>query len=368
MKNLKLFLCLMLISTYSFSQIPTLGLKAHFKFNYNLIDSSGNNVSVTNAPGTTHGGDRANKVNNSLYFTGTNSYAQLNNLFDYKQKTVSLWLRPSTNTNSQMLVVADRSSLVNGLFYLTLIENTTGQMRFATGNVSDTIQLGSDVWNHVVVTLDTMKYKIYLNGKLKKSGVKTANITSASGINGTVLGSDRIASGSFYRGNMDDFRVYNRVLNNSEISQLAAENGVPFDTTFVTSYDTIRTNIIDTTYSIIYDTVITNIIDTNYVSVVDTLFIKAQISNIVNPIFADIKVYPNPTSSDIFIEVNDLALLQGSTFKLIAMNGATVYNGNFNQLKSTISLSSLMGYGTYQLLILNAQQQVVSNKKIVLVK
>ena len=143
---------------------------------------------------------------------------------------------------------------------------------------------------------------------------------------------------------------------------------MPFDTTFVTSYDTIRTNIIDTTYSIIYDTVITNIIDTNYVSVVDTLFIKAQISNIVNPIFADIKVYPNPTNSVLLVEVSDLTLLQGSSFKIIAMNGTTVYNGNFNQLKSTISLSSLMGYGTYQLLILNAQQQVVSNKKIVLVK
>ncbi len=358
----------MLISTSSFSQLPNLGLKAHFKFNYNLIDSSGNNVLVTNAPGTTHGGDRANKVNNSLYFTGTNSYATINNLFDYKQKTVSIWLRPSTNTNSQMLMVTDRSSLVNGLFYLTLIENTTGQMRFATGNISDTIQLGSDIWNHVVITLDTMKYKIYLNGSLKKSGVKTSNITSASGINGTVLGSDRIASGNFYRGNMDDFRVYNRVLNNSEISQLATENGVPFDTTFVTSYDTIRANIIDTTYSIIYDTVITNIIDTNYVSVVDTLFIKAQISNIVNPIFADIKVYPNPTNSVLLVEVSDLTLLQGASFKIIAMNGTTVYNGNFNQSKSTISLSSLMGYGTYQLLILNAQQQVVSNKKIVLVK
>ena len=143
---------------------------------------------------------------------------------------------------------------------------------------------------------------------------------------------------------------------------------MPFDTTFVTSYDTIRANIIDTTYSIIYDTVITNIIDTNYVSVVDTLFIKAQISNIVNPIFADIKVYPNPTNSVLLVEVSDLTLLQGASFKIIAMNGTTVYNGNFNQSKSTISLSSLMGYGTYQLLILNAQQQVVSNKKIVLVK
>ena len=112
----------------------------------------------------------------------------------------------------------------------------------------------------------------------------------------------------------------------------------------------------------------TNIIDTNYVSVVDTLFIKAQISNIVNPIFADIKVYPNPTNSVLLVEVSDLTLLQGASFKIIAMNGTTVYNGNFNQSKSTISLSSLMGYGTYQLLILNAQQQVVSNKKIVEIK
>ena len=71
-------------------------------------------------------------------------------------------------------------------------------------------QLGK--WYHVVGVYDGRTTKIYLDGKLNNTKVVTLN-----------TGNSVLAIGGTFGGKIDDFRIYNRVLSDSEIQTLYRE-------------------------------------------------------------------------------------------------------------------------------------------------
>ncbi len=345
-----LLLCICLVSLNAFAQIPTNGLMGFYPFENNFKDSSMNHINGTGSS-MTFGGGRDNAANSSAYFDG-NSHVFIPNYFDYKKKTVSLWFKPANLNATTILMVADNPSLKNGLFYISLLPNANSKnLRIAQGDVADTLTIANDIWSHIIVTVDSPSYKIYLNGILKKSGSRTSNITSVGGLSGTVLGSNRIASGNYFEGHMDNLRVYNRVLDSVELLNLKHEF-----TANCLFTDTIK--VIETTHVTVYDT--------TYVSVTDTLFIKALLSGINPPQFSDIKIYPNPTKSSITIDVANLNTLMGYKFKLISNLGVTVYQANITQASNVINLSTWAGLGTYTLQLIDPQNKVIAIKKIIL--
>lgn len=114
--------------------------------------------------------------------------------------------------------------------------------------------------------------------------------------------------------------------------------------------------ICETCYKTIYDTV--------YVTVTDTLLIKTILTNITPTKETTIKIYPNPTNSQITISCEN-TLLDGYSIMIQNVNGQTVYISQITQAKTTINLSSWTGKGIYFVHLLN-KNQIIDIKKIVL--
>ena len=78
-----------------------------------------------------------------------------------------------------------------------------------------------NVWTHIVHTYSTINgLRLYLNGTL--TGTKNSTTRSVSNqVNILTLGNDLQAnSGNVYRGLIDEFRVYSRELNATDIQTL----------------------------------------------------------------------------------------------------------------------------------------------------
>ena len=159
----------------------------------------------------------------SLYFDGVNDDVNVSN--DSKlqitgNQTIEMWVYPKTyGTSSKYLYNKARGGEGS---ILTVI---TGQVRYNYGTsgtnyapYQDFISSGTlnlNQWNHIAAVRDTvnMKLKWYLNGVLDREidalYSSAAKSTSAVNIGGPI--------GTCFNGNIDEIRVWNRVLTYDEI-------------------------------------------------------------------------------------------------------------------------------------------------------
>jgi hypothetical protein len=128
-------------------------------------------------------------------------------------------------------------------------------------------------------------------------------------------------------------------------------------TTSTIVYDT--TGVVCT--STTYDTV------TTYLSVTDTLKINLNLTGINPPNNNNlVSAYPNPAKDHLFIDCGNFASMAGYTIKITNTLGQVVFNQSVTQQQFYIDLSTWGGNGTYILYILDQNQAVKSQKKIVL--
>ncbi|CAM6004418.1 unnamed protein product [Sphagnum balticum] len=154
-----------------------------------------------------------------------------------------------------------------------------------------------------------------------------------------------------------------------------------YDTTRVTVYDTLIRNVNDTvfTHLIVYDTTRTQIFDTittnqtvydtvtHYIAVTDTLIINANLTGILPPNNTnELKVYPNPANTDLYIDCGNYATMSGYTIKITNSIGQTVFSTAITQQQYDINLSSWSGHGVYVLTISDPSNTVISTKEIVI--
>ena len=178
---------------------------------WNDLSGNGNTGTLTNGP--TYSSDNGG----SIFFDGTNDYVSLvDNLGDPQQFTVEFWAYPtqlnfdSNNNYRRIFRVGTASNVI-------LIEQG-GNISFRVpGGTSNNMQgsgySGTNEWGYVVCTYDQSNKKIYFNGSLKTT-------TAESGV--TVdFGSPQIVdpNSQTFKGNISNFRIYNRALTASEIQQ-----------------------------------------------------------------------------------------------------------------------------------------------------
>ena len=126
-------------------------------------------------------------------------------------------------------------------------------------------------------------------------------------------------------------------------------------------------------YVKITDTCITKINDTikitkyDTIKVMDTLVINATLSGISAPNNTNrIIVYPNPAKDHITIDYGIFSRMNGYTLKIVNTLGQTVFSSPINQQSSFINLSSWTGKGVYYLQIIDKQNSIIENRKIIL--
>lgn len=208
------------------------GLIAYYPFNGNANDISGNaiNGNVSSASSTTD----SKGINNAAYdFNGTNSYISLpyNSLYDFAPTdsfSISAWVQPQVNllyAASAIVVKSpfNASYLVSNWNYGLYTVNDKAMTGWAANNFLNgvTTMDVNKCWYHLVVTYKNGIWYLYVNGKVEAQDLSQTHFIIQDGTNSTIaLGRKGESNGDYYKGKMDEVRIYNRNLNIDEVKAL----------------------------------------------------------------------------------------------------------------------------------------------------
>jgi hypothetical protein len=285
------------------------------------------------------------------------------------------------------------------------------------------IRLGN--WQFLVITFNGAKLKLFSNGILVDSIIQNGLLQKG---NDPLRFGRRGGSGIYnqwYKGLIDDIGIWNRALSSFEISELyqgcklsvannptnqssnintqAQFSALANDTTAsylwqskqanlswgdipsssfysgITTKKLTVNNIQVNNHKQLFRVIVTkntckdtsvvamlNVNDTCITSTTDTLYIKVNTSSLSNPIYNTVKVYPNPSSTQVVIDNGNYNTMGSYTAKIINSIGQQVFQSLINQQQFVIDAKTMGGSGVYTLYITDANNKVVGVKKIVL--
>lgn len=194
------------------------GLVARYAFNGNANDL----VSAVN--GTTVGGvaytaDRFGTANSACSFNGTDAGIDIAGPISMNTNTfvtVSMWVKATDAGYDTYFITSSLFGFwYNGTFSKIQFVAGTNEPNFAEADLS------LNTWTHVVGTYDnaTLAINIYVNGVFVRSELKPSPIVGTMDVSTLHLGYMAVPT-DYWAGEIDDFRVYNRVLSAAEIAQL----------------------------------------------------------------------------------------------------------------------------------------------------
>ncbi|MEJ5261800.1 MAG: LamG-like jellyroll fold domain-containing protein [Ignavibacterium sp.] len=229
MKKLVLILTFILGQIFCFAQINQ-GLVAHYKFDGNFIDYSGNNNHGTGF-NTMFETDRFYQLNKSVYFNGTNSYVSIPNSASLSSPinslSISIWfyLEQAYYIHNPFLTKSDQLNQ-SGQFSLNYCNCTFGNIiDLNLGNTPNYVyhSFNLNEWYHLVVTYTGQTIKFYENGIFIGQTSFWGNIQADE--LPLEFGRNMPGLPDYYHGRLDDVRIYNRALSETEIQELYHENG-----------------------------------------------------------------------------------------------------------------------------------------------
>ena len=204
-------------------------------YGYSLPDLSGygNHGTLTNMdPGSDW---VVSDGKGALDFDGSNDYVT-NSQMNFPKVgdfiSVSMWINwLSTQTDYRLPfgIGADVSGGNRGYY---IWRSNTGYIRSefgsSTGVALSPTTTSNNVWTHVAAVYNKVTNKLFLNGKeVCSTNYSSANFTSSSTLQIGAIFSSGISNTVYYTNcQMDDVRIYRRILTDSEIRLLASERGI----------------------------------------------------------------------------------------------------------------------------------------------
>lgn len=197
-------------------------------------DSSGNgwNGTLTNGPTWASGSN--GRINNAVGLDGSDDYVTLpsgvvSNLTDF---SISVWVKLNSVAESSRLFHFGNAPAPNDYMFLT--PSTNGAARFAIRTpavseqiISGTSALPSGNWTHVVVTLAGSTGRLYVNGTPVGTNTSmTLTPSSLLSITSGYIGRSQ-SGGPYLNGYVDEFMIFERALNETEIAGLANPPSAP---------------------------------------------------------------------------------------------------------------------------------------------
>lgn len=219
------------------------GLIAYYPFNGNAIDSSGNGLNGS-VFGATLANDRFGNPNSAYSFNGTTNYIVVanNSKLNAYPISVSCWFKfDATKQLAKAGAIVNKYYAASWVGWSIEADSTNGgsinpwYLRNYTNTVIGdyghpsfkSTNLGDDKWHNAIFTLDIAAGgKLFIDGYLTSS--RPWDGTAGQAINSWPMYFGYYPSGNvspdiyYYLGLIDDVRIYNRVLNQSEISYLAS--------------------------------------------------------------------------------------------------------------------------------------------------
>lgn len=201
------------------------GLVAYYPMNGDAVDASGNeNDGTTNR--TTATDDRQGNHENALFFNGNaNVRVPDNETLDFTSAySIAMWCNTSNlSPGFQTLITKGGEPIESYALFI----RSDGRIH-AVHRINDerehwdsetTIQ--ADTWHHIVITYDGYFAKVYIDGEMAGTKELVGSITP----NNTLLEFGQRTGGTSFFGALDEVRLYNRTLNELEISALYDQGG-----------------------------------------------------------------------------------------------------------------------------------------------
>jgi len=203
----------------------------HYKFD----ETTGN--MITDSSGNAHAGTVsgthtwvAGHVGNACAFDGTSAFASApaGIVSTLTAITIATWVEVDAASNWQRILDFGNSSMVYML--LTPKNSTTGTLRFAitvSGATGEQVLDGSSalpvgVWKHVAVVLDGQRASLYVDGALESfKNSFTMRPIDIGATQNNWLGRSEYAVDPYFKGKLDDFRIYDRALTAVEVASIA---------------------------------------------------------------------------------------------------------------------------------------------------
>ena len=211
-------ICLMAASCKKDNDGPTIdlasGLYTWLPFDGNKKDSLGNenNISVSSL-GTAMIKDRKGTPDHAIFFDGVKGEIKYGNItWPAGLLTVACWVKKANDLQQLSFITAENFEF--GMF------QDLGAMSFLVRKDNNllypaTIEIGTE-WTHLVATYDSHEIRFYVNGEFKASLAVEVSLGYTESL---ILG---FSDGAHWRGNLDDMRIYGRVLDIAEIKALAS--------------------------------------------------------------------------------------------------------------------------------------------------
>ncbi|MDT3697621.1 MAG: LamG-like jellyroll fold domain-containing protein [Ignavibacterium sp.] len=210
----------------------TQGLVAYYPFNGNANDYSGNGNNPTAIYGVTY---VAGQLDTAAKFTSM-SYLNVpdNNSFDFSNATgvtLATWIRQEQNTTGIILLKIGEGGYLDDEYSLQI--NANGSLsgsfngpEYQQKTIITNTTLNLNTWNHIVFIWNKADSKVtfYINGVFDTT--TTSNITSIQNTSTPIrIGKPLISYLNSFTGSIDDTRIYNRALSETEILELYHEGG-----------------------------------------------------------------------------------------------------------------------------------------------
>lgn len=201
---------------------------------HNVNNESGL-FNYTNQSGTWNGNTTLNyttgKIGNASIFDGINDYVDVgyeNYTNSSQNLTVSFWVNYiDSGTAAFNGIISNQNIATSSTGYGLYIFNNTqpnankvlfsvGSVSFGTNTVTSTNKVSNTTFSHVVVTYNSTKECIYINGTFDKCEATTSELNLST----QTLKIGKLSAEKAFNGTLDEVLLYNRVLNASEISVL----------------------------------------------------------------------------------------------------------------------------------------------------
>jgi len=184
-------------------------------------------VSGNNNTGALLGGAAfaAGRFNNALSLDGIDGRVLINNTAGLNLAnalTLSAWLNPADLSGAYRTVAIKGVPGLRG-YGMNVKAGALNFVKMAATdtNVTSTVTLATGAWQHAVITWDATagEVKFYLNGVLAQTVLDAAALTAPLDADYLSIGS-WLTGGSFFKGSIDDLRIYNRALSAADVSTL----------------------------------------------------------------------------------------------------------------------------------------------------
>src|ERR1039457_4021414 len=215
---------ILLLGAFSFSARAGLndGLVAYYPFNGNANDASGNGNNGI-VYGATVDSDRFGNPNASYRFSGSGEWIRANIGPSYfaSDFAISAWVNFSDFNNEYPMIISGDTYFVHCHGLGPVYGNNYQHIVYYGGSVGGIYSSNAFVvnrWYHICITRQGADTKMNVNGIVVGEDIHTP-VASATG-SYLQIGNDFNFGSSDFHGEIDDLRIYNRALSDSEVQQL----------------------------------------------------------------------------------------------------------------------------------------------------